>query len=82
MSCEMFASNSSQEEYKVPKEDKMKFLGKEHIRTYRTKRWAFVIAPLGTPAVFGRGTCRVGHNYAMRYYLGRVAVIRIGGRIA
>lgn len=23
MSCEMFASNSSQEEYKVPKEDKM-----------------------------------------------------------
>jgi len=57
-------------------------MSKEYRKTYRTERWAFVIEPLGTPAVFGRGTCRVGHNYAMRYSLGRVAAIRIGGRIA
>lgn len=60
----------------------MKLLSKEHRQTYRTKRWVFVIEPLGTPAVFGRGTCRVSRNYAVRYDLGRVAAIRIGGRIA
>jgi len=60
----------------------MKLLSKEYRRTYRTKRWAFVIEPLGTLGWFGRETCRVGRNYAMRYNLGRVAAIRIGGRIA